>query len=71
MVRGDAEEDTDYDVAELTWLWDTTTHADETIIVNNWKGVNSRYYRPGPFSRMERNESNFIDWIVRELKTDA
>ena len=71
IVRSNAEEGTDYDVGELTWLWDTTTHADETIIVNNWKGVNSRYYKPGPFSRMERNESNFIDWIVRELKTGA
>jgi len=69
IVRGDAEEGKDYDVDELTWLWDVTTHSDKAIIVNNWKGVNSRYYKPGPFSKMERSESNFIDWIVRELKT--
>lgn len=67
FVRGDAVEDTDYDVDELTWLWDVTTQADKTIIVNNWQGVKSRYYSPGPFSRMERNERRFVDWILQQL----
>jgi len=68
LVRGDAEEGKDYDVDELTWLWDITTQADKTIIVNNSKGVHSKYYEPGPFSGMERAESIYIDWILRELK---
>ncbi|MCI0517831.1 MAG: aromatic ring-hydroxylating dioxygenase subunit alpha, partial [Woeseiaceae bacterium] len=38
LVRGDAVEGKDYDRAELMWLWDVTTYADEKIIVNNWKG---------------------------------
>ncbi len=67
LVRGDAEAGRDYDPDELVWLWDVTTHADERIIVNNWKGVNSRYYRPGPFSGMERMESRYVDWIVQQL----
>ncbi len=67
MVRGDAEEDRDYDIDELVWLWDVTTEADKTIIVNNWKGIKSRYYRPGPFSRMERAERVYVDWILQEL----
>jgi phenylpropionate dioxygenase-like ring-hydroxylating dioxygenase large terminal subunit len=29
LVRGDAEEGKDYDVDELTWLWDITTEADK------------------------------------------
>jgi Rieske 2Fe-2S family protein len=49
------------------WLWDVTTRADKTIIVNNWQGVKSRYYEPGPFSKMESCESGYIDWVVREL----
>ena len=57
----------DYDVDELTWLWDVTTSADKTIIVNNWKGVRSRYYTPGPFSGMEEAASNYVQWILREL----
>ena len=69
MVRGDAEEGVDYDRDALMWLWDVTTYADERIIVNNWKGVNSRYYQPGPFSEMESLEQRYIEWILRELKT--
>ncbi|MFQ6007144.1 MAG: aromatic ring-hydroxylating dioxygenase subunit alpha [Woeseia sp.] len=67
FVRNDAVEGKDYDRDELMWLWDVTTCADEKIIVNNWKGVNSRYYRPGPFSRMETNERRYVEWILREL----
>ena len=67
LVRGDAEAGKDYDVDELTWLWDVTTEADKTIIVNNSKGVHSRYYKPGPFSGMERAERVYIEWILKEL----
>ena len=67
FVRKDAIEGKDYDRDELMWLWDVTTYADEKIIVNNWKGVNSRYYRPGPFSGMERMEQRYIEWILQEL----
>jgi phenylpropionate dioxygenase-like ring-hydroxylating dioxygenase large terminal subunit len=67
LVRGDAVAGKDYDIDELTWLWDITTQADKSIIVNNWKGVQSAYYEPGPFSNMEDPEERYIDWIVREL----
>ena len=67
LVRGDAEEGKDYDVDALTWLWDITTESDKTIIVNNWKGVQSRYYKPGPFSNMERGERMWTEWILEEL----
>ena len=67
LVRGDAVEGVDYDMEELTWLWDVTTEADKTIIVNNWKGVRSRYYTPGPFSEMERAERIYLEWILQEL----
>jgi Rieske 2Fe-2S family protein len=66
-VRGDAVEGRDYDRQELMWLWDVTTYADEKIIVNNWKGVCSRYYEPGPYSIMERMERRYTEWILREL----
>ena len=68
LVRGDAKEGKDYDVDELTWLWDVTTQADKEIIVNNSKGVHSRYYEPGPFSSMEAMEQRYIDWILQELQ---
>ena len=68
LVRGDAEEGRDYDVAALTWLWDITTQADKRIIVNNSKGVHSKYYEPGPFSGMESAERVYIEWILQELQ---
>jgi len=68
LVRGDAEEGKDYDVDALTWLWDVTTKADKEIIVNNSKGVHSKYYQPGPFSGMERPERIYIEWILEELQ---
>ena len=67
LVRSDAEEGKDYDTEKLVWLWDHTTHEDKTIIVNNRKGVESKYYKPGPFSGMEDAESVYIQWILREL----
>ena len=67
FVRGDAVEGKDYDREALMWLWNVTTLADEKIIVNNWKGVNSRYYQPGTFSVMERKERRYTEWILREL----
>ena len=68
LVRGDAEEGRDYDVDELTWLWDVTTISDKEIIVNNSKGVHSKYYQPGPFSGMEKEERVFIEWVLQELQ---
>lgn len=68
LVRGDAVEGRDYDADELTWLWDVTTEADKTIIVNNYRGVRSRFYQPGPFSGMERAERTYVEWLLRELQ---
>ena len=68
LVRGDAEEGKDYDVDELTWLWDVTTMADKEIIANNSRGVHSKYYEPGPFSGMEDLEQIYIEWILAELQ---
>ena len=68
LVRSDAKEGEDYDVDSLTWLWDITTQADKAIIVNNSKGVHSKYYQPGPFSGMEEPERKYIEWILQELQ---
>ena len=68
LVRGDAREGSDYDVDSLTWLWDITTQSDREIIVNNAKGIHSKYYRPGPFSNMERAERIYIEWLLQELQ---
>jgi phenylpropionate dioxygenase-like ring-hydroxylating dioxygenase large terminal subunit len=67
LVRGDAREGVDYGRDRLTWLWKVTSDADKRIIEDNQRGVNSRYYEPGPFSIMESQERRFIEWYLSEI----
>ncbi len=68
LVNETAEEGRDYDLDKLTWLWDITTIADKRIIENNQKGVNSKFYRPGPYTGMETFTRSFIDWYLHAMK---
>ena len=68
LVNGDAEEGKDYKKERLTWLWDVTTHADKKIIEQNAKGVASRFYRPGPLSKMETYTWRFLEWYLDTIK---
>ena len=69
LVDKDAEEGKDYDKDKLMWLWDVTTYADEMIIVNNQKGVNSIKYKSGPYTDKEQSTRRFIKWYLSELKS--
>ena len=69
LVNKDAEEGKDYDKEKLMWLWDVTTYADEMIIVNNQKGVNSIKYKSGPYTDKEQSTRRFIKWYLSELKS--
>ncbi|WP_371223101.1 aromatic ring-hydroxylating oxygenase subunit alpha [Roseovarius sp. 2305UL8-3] len=61
MVREDAEEGTDYDLDDLTWLWHVTSLDDERIIRLNQQGVNSQFFQPGPLAEMEWSIRSFYD----------
>jgi Rieske 2Fe-2S family protein len=67
LVRGDAREGEDYDLANLIWMWDVTTTADKQIIEHNQLGVNSRFYEPGPYHPMEIQARHFAEWYVQVL----
>jgi len=67
LVRGDAVAGIDYDVERLTWLWRVTSEADKRIIELNQRGVNSRWYEPGPYSQMEQHAARFVRWILLGL----
>ena len=64
LVNGDAVDGIDYDKSKVTWLWDVTTEADKFIIEHNQQGVNSRYYEPGPYSKMEAFTNQFVSWYL-------
>jgi Rieske 2Fe-2S family protein len=56
-----------YDPDELTWLWRVTTEQDLTIIEDNQKGVSSRIYEPGPYSKAEQGPDTFVRWYLRQI----
>ena len=62
MVREDAQEDVDYKLDDLTWLWHVTSLDDERIIRYNQQGVNSQFFQPGPLAEME--------WGIRSFYAD-
>ena len=67
LVEETAREDVHYEREKLTWLWDVTSVADKLIIDQNQQGVNSRYYRPGPYGPMELQTRTFTEWYLQEL----
>jgi len=67
FVRNDAKEGLDYNLEDLTWLWDVTTQADKKIITHNQQGVNSAFYSPGRLSQMEFFEQSFLNWYIETL----
>ena len=67
-VNGDAEEGTDYNKEDLTWLWHHTTLEDEFIITRNSEGVNSQFFEPGPFHPEHESTLNeFVTWYLKGL----
>jgi len=70
LVHPEAVEEIDYEVEEVTWLWLKTVEEDLHICANNQAEVNSRFYEPGPYSKMEGKADRFVEWYLRELNTD-
>ena len=67
LVHPEAVEGVDYEVEHVTWLWLKTVEEDLHICANNQAGVNSRYYQPGPYSKMEGTADRFMEWYLKEL----
>jgi phenylpropionate dioxygenase-like ring-hydroxylating dioxygenase large terminal subunit len=68
LVRGDAQEGKDYDLARMTWMWDVTLRQDKRIIEDNQAGVRSRAYTPGPYTRQEKNANRAVQWYLNLLR---
>jgi phenylpropionate dioxygenase-like ring-hydroxylating dioxygenase large terminal subunit len=67
LVDEKAQEGVDYELSKLTWMWDVTSVADKRIIDHNQKGVNSRFYRPGPYHEMEFLPKEFTEWYLSQI----
>jgi phenylpropionate dioxygenase-like ring-hydroxylating dioxygenase large terminal subunit len=68
LVDENAEEGKDYTIERLTEFWEITGAQDGALCENNFKGILSNAYRPGPYAPVEDQVINFVDWCVNELK---
>lgn len=71
LVRSDAREAIDYDIAKLRWLWETTTDQDKRLIELNAAGVATRGYEPGPYSLLESVTDDFVRRYLKLMGAGA
>ncbi|PZS19149.1 MAG: (Fe-S)-binding protein [Pseudonocardiales bacterium] len=68
LVREDAVEGRDYDVEELTAVWQATSEQDWLLCEQSAAGVRSRGYLPGPLSPVtEGSVADFHQWYENML----
>jgi phenylpropionate dioxygenase-like ring-hydroxylating dioxygenase large terminal subunit len=69
LVDASAVEGKDYDLKRLTEFWDITGAQDGTLCENNFRGIETAGYRPGPYAPVEDQVINFVNWCVGEMKS--
>ena len=69
LVDGKAEEGKDYQLEHLTAFWEITGDQDGQLCENNFKGIESNAYKPGPYGPVEDQVINFVDWCVTQLQS--
>jgi len=70
LVHEDAEEGVDYDLLQLTELWNRTNQQDLALVENNQQGVESPGYKPGPYcADAEALTMRFTDWYCATARS--
>jgi Rieske 2Fe-2S family protein len=69
LVDGKAEEGKDFQMEHLTAFWEITGEQDGQLCENNFKGIESNAYQPGPYGPVEDQVINFVDWCVTQLQS--
>ena len=63
LVHKDAVEGVDYDLENLTHVWNHTNDQDRQIVEENARGIESPAYEPGPYSELhEGGVIQFVEW---------
>jgi Rieske 2Fe-2S family protein len=70
LVRRGVVEGRDYDPERLTGFWRTTAEQDWKLCEDNHSGVESRFYRPGPYATVEDGPNQFVLWYLDQLRRD-
>ncbi len=68
LVDTNAVEGKDFSLEHLTAFWEITGEQDGKLCENNFKGIQSNSYKPGPYAPVEDQVINFVDWCVEQLK---
>jgi phenylpropionate dioxygenase-like ring-hydroxylating dioxygenase large terminal subunit len=71
LVDGSAVPGVDYSVERLTEFWKITGEQDWKLCENNYKGVESSRYEPGPYAPVEAEVAKFISWYLERLQTNV
>jgi Rieske 2Fe-2S family protein len=65
LVHKDAVEGVDYNIEELTHVWNETNDQDRQIVEQNAFGIRSPAYEPGPYSMEdEGGVMQFVNWYA-------
>jgi phenylpropionate dioxygenase-like ring-hydroxylating dioxygenase large terminal subunit len=68
LVDVNAIEGKDYDLKRLTEFWEITGEQDGQLCENNFRGIETNGYRPGPYAPVEDQVINFVEWCVEEMR---
>ena len=68
LVDRNAKEGVDYDIDRLTEFWKITGEQDWELCENNFKGIESSHYQPGPYAPVEYDVVRFVDWYISNVK---
>jgi phenylpropionate dioxygenase-like ring-hydroxylating dioxygenase large terminal subunit len=68
LVDGNAVEGTDYGIERLTDFWRITGEQDWELCENNFRGVESSHYQPGPYAPVELEVARFVDWYIERMR---
>jgi Rieske 2Fe-2S family protein len=68
LVDEDAVEGEDYDPEQVAYVWKTTSEQDWELCENNYAGIKSLAYEPGPFSELtESSVESFLQWYLGRI----
>lgn len=68
LVDKNAVEGVDYTIERLTEFWKITGEQDWKLCENNFLGVESGHYQPGPYAPAESDVAKFVDWYIERLR---
>jgi Rieske 2Fe-2S family protein len=71
LVDASAVEGVDYSLERLTEFWKITGEQDWKLCEDNYRGVESSRYQPGPYAPAEAEVAKFISWYLERLQSDV